>query len=162
MADHSTSESAAVWEAPDPRPSAYRLGEDQIATRELARKFADREFSSKTREWDREDCPLPTEARLAMAGLDLIGIALPPEIGGAGRPLLDALIVLEEIAKVCQLAAWPVFEACVGAARVIELCGSPEQVARFLPGWYAGKKSLRCQSPNQRQGQPPQISRLRR
>jgi butyryl-CoA dehydrogenase len=142
MADDSTSESAAVREAPDPRPSAYRLSADQIAMRELARKFADREFSSKTREWDREDCPLPTEARLAMARLDLIGIALPPEIGGAGRPLLDALIVLEEIAKVCQLAAWPVFEACTGAARVIELCGSPEQVARFLPAVVRGQEVI--------------------
>jgi butyryl-CoA dehydrogenase len=110
--------------------------------RELARKFADREFSSKAREWDREDCPLPTEARLAMAGLDLIGIALPAEIGGAGRPLLDALIVLEQIAKVCQLAAWPVFEACTGAARVIELCGSPEQVARFLPAVVRGQEVI--------------------
>jgi alkylation response protein AidB-like acyl-CoA dehydrogenase len=142
MADDSTADGVAVREAPARQPSAHEMSADQIAMKELARKFADREFSSSAGEWERENCPLPTEARLAMAGLDMIGIALPPEVGGAGRPLIDALIVLEEIAKVCQLAAWPVFEASTGAARVIELCGSPEQVARFLPAVARGQEVI--------------------
>jgi alkylation response protein AidB-like acyl-CoA dehydrogenase len=142
MADDTTAEAAAVREAPAPGSSPYQLSADQIAMRALARKFADREFSSRAAEWERENCPLPADARLAMAGLDLIGIALPPEAGGAGRPLIDALIVLEEFAKVSQLAAWPVFEASTGAARVIELCGSPEQVARFLPPVVRGQEVI--------------------
>jgi butyryl-CoA dehydrogenase len=139
MADDSISGATAAGEAP---PSAFQLSADQIAMRELARGFAEREFSSLARQWEREDCPLPAQARLAMAGLDLVGITLPPEVGGAGRPLIDALIVLEEIAKVCQLAAWPVFEATTGAARVIELCGSPEQAARFLPAVARGQEVI--------------------
>jgi alkylation response protein AidB-like acyl-CoA dehydrogenase len=126
--------------AEDSQP--YGLTSDQLAMRDLARKYAAKEFSAKVREWDREDRPLPVEARLAMAEVDVIGIALPLEVGGAGRPLLDALIVLEEIAKVCQLAAWPVFEACTGAARVIELCGTPEQAARFLPAVASGREVI--------------------
>jgi alkylation response protein AidB-like acyl-CoA dehydrogenase len=119
--------------------TAYGLTEDQIALRELARKFAREQFAGKALEWDRADRALSAEARQALARVDLIGICLPAEVGGMGRPLVDALIVIEEIAKVCQLAAWPVFEACTGAARVIELCGTPEQAARFLPAVAAGR-----------------------
>jgi alkylation response protein AidB-like acyl-CoA dehydrogenase len=120
-------------------PLICLLTEDQVAIRDLARTVAEREFSSKAQEWDREDRALPEEARLGLARLDLIGITLPTELGGSGRPLLDGLVALEEIAKVCQLAAWPVFEACTGAARVIELCGTPEQRARFLPAVASGE-----------------------
>src|ERR1700691_579180 len=120
-------------------PLICSLTEDQVAIRDLARTVAEREFFSKAQEWDREDRALPEEARLGLARLDLIGITLPTELGGSGRPLLDGLVALEEIAKVCQLAAWPVFEACTGAARVIELCGTPEQRARFLPAVASGE-----------------------
>jgi butyryl-CoA dehydrogenase len=58
---------------------------------------------------------------------------LPEEHGGGGRPLLDALIVIEEVAKISQLAAFPIFEASTGPARVIDLFGTEEQKARFLP-----------------------------
>lgn len=120
-------------------PLTCLLTEDQVAIRDLARTVAEREFSSKAIEWDREDRALPMEVRLGLARLDMIGITLPTEVGGSGRPLLDGLVALEEIAKVCQLAAWPVFEACTGAARVIELCGTPEQQAQFLPAVASGE-----------------------
>src|ERR1700722_4392301 len=108
---------SSAGEDPGEREVLLRLSKDQTILRDLARDFAEREFSSKARTWDRENSPLPTEARLAMAGLDFTGIPLPAEIGGLARPLIDGLIVLEEIAKVCQLAAWPIFEATTGAAR---------------------------------------------
>jgi butyryl-CoA dehydrogenase len=134
--------SSANENADDPEGSLPWLGQDQAVLRDLARKFAEREFSAKALQWDREGCPLPVESRLAMAALDLVGITLPTEVGGSARPLLDGLIVLEEIAKVCQLAAWPIFEASTGAARVIELCGTPEQVARFLPPVASGQEVI--------------------
>jgi alkylation response protein AidB-like acyl-CoA dehydrogenase len=126
----------------DDRSSAFRLTEDQAAIRDLARSVAQKEFAPRVREWDRDNSPLPAEVRLALGELDLIGISLPEDVGGSGRPLLDALIVLEEIAKVCQLAAWPVFEASSGAARVVDLCGTPEQRRRLLPSVVSGKNVI--------------------
>jgi alkylation response protein AidB-like acyl-CoA dehydrogenase len=140
MADHSGGQAASP--VPVTHQTAYGLSEDQIALRDLVRTFAHREFAAKALEWDRADRPLPAQARHALAQVDLIGVSLPSEVGGMGRPLADALIVIEEIAKVCQLAAWPVFEACTGAARVIELCGTPEQAARFLPAVAAGREVI--------------------
>ena len=55
---------------------------------------------------------------------------------------MDALVVIEEIAKTCQLAAFPIFEASTGPARVIELLGSPTQKERFLPPVAAGDKTI--------------------
>lgn len=58
------------------------------------------------------------------------------------RPLLDALIALEELAKASPIAAWPVFEAATGPARVIEQFGTEEQRQRLLPPIVAGEKTL--------------------
>jgi butyryl-CoA dehydrogenase len=52
------------------------------------------------------------------------------------------LIVIEEIAKTCQLAAFPIFEANTGPARVIDLFGSEEQRSRFLPPVIRGEKTI--------------------
>lgn len=93
-------------------------------------------------QWDLDGSFLPDEERRRLAGLDLLGITLPTKYGGSGRPLLDALIVIEEIAKVCQLAAFPVFEATVGPARVIELFGTEDQKSRLIPPVVRGEKTI--------------------
>src|SRR5262249_28068469 len=59
-----------------------------------------------------------------------------------GRPLIDALIVIEELAKASPVAAWPVFEASTGPARVLQLFGSEEQRRRFLPAVAAGETTI--------------------
>ena len=107
----------------------------------VARVAADR-YAAKAREWDEQRAPLPLEERKFLADLGLLAITLPEEHGGAGRPLADALIVIEELAKVCPVAAWPVFEACTGPARVIHLFGTPEQQARLLPPVISGDMTL--------------------
>ena len=90
----------------------------------------------------REALFLPDEERKRLASLDLLGITLPEEHGGGGRPLLDALLVIEEVAKVSQLAAFPIFEASTGPARVVELFGTEEQRARFLPRVVQGDVTI--------------------
>ncbi len=43
-----------------------------------------------------------------------LGINLPEQYGGHGLSHLDAVIVLEEFAKVSPAVAFPVFESCFG------------------------------------------------
>ncbi|GAA5063587.1 butyryl-CoA dehydrogenase [Thermocatellispora tengchongensis] len=119
-----------------------RLDPDQLALREMAAKLAAERFAPHAREWDHGRTPLPAAERRKLAELGLLGITVPQQYGGEGRPLLDALIVLEELAKASPVAAWPVFEACTGPARVIELFGTEEQRARLLPPIVAGEKTL--------------------
>jgi butyryl-CoA dehydrogenase len=74
--------------------------------------------------------------------LGLLGITLPEEHGGGGRDLVDALLVIEELAKVCMPAAFAVFEASTGPARVIDLFGTDDQKERFLRPISAGDMTL--------------------
>jgi alkylation response protein AidB-like acyl-CoA dehydrogenase len=119
-----------------------RLADEQKALRELAAGVARERFAPLAQEWDRDHAFLPDEERAHLGSLDLLGITLPEAYGGGGRPLAEALMVIEEIAKVCQLAAFPVFEASTGPARVIDLFGTDDQKERFLPPVARGEATI--------------------
>ncbi len=120
----------------------FGLTEDQIELRSVVRKLAKEVYEPRAAGWDATSAHLPASERTRLARLDLLGVTLPQEYGGSGRPLLDALIVIEEIAKSCQLAAFPIFEASTGPARVIDLFGSENQKAQFLPAVARGEKTI--------------------
>jgi butyryl-CoA dehydrogenase len=122
--------------------SAFRLSQEQEALRELAGRVARDVYEPLAQTWDRDNAFLPDAERKRLADLGLMGITIPEEFGGGGRPLLDALLVIEEIAKSCQLAAFPIFEANTGPARVIGLFGTAEQKQRFLPPVARGEKTI--------------------
>ena len=120
----------------------FALSEEQLALRELAADVARDRFAAHALEWDRASAFFPAEERARLGELDLLGITLPTEHGGGGRPLLDALVVIEEVAKVSQIAAFPIFEASTGPARVVELHGTDDQKAQFLPPVARGEKTI--------------------
>lgn len=120
----------------------FQLSEEQVLLRETATRVAREVYAPAALEWDRNRTFLPDTERKRLAELGFLGIALPVEHGGSGAPLLDALIVIEELAKECQLAAFQVFEANTGPARVIDLFGTEEQKARLLPPIISGDVTL--------------------
>jgi alkylation response protein AidB-like acyl-CoA dehydrogenase len=120
----------------------YDLLDEQLDLREMTARVARERHAPHVQEWDRERMVLPDEERRQLADLGLIGMTLPEEYGGGGRPLLDALIVIEELAKISMMGAWPVFEGCTGPARVVELFGTAEQKQRLLPPVIAGEKTI--------------------
>ena len=118
------------------------LSDEQEQLKELTRKVGNELYAAKATEWDMTSTAFPVEERRRLAGLGLVGVTIPEEYGGSGRPLLDALVVIEELAKACPLAAWPTFEASTGPARVIELFGTEEQRRRFLPPVAEGEVTI--------------------
>ena len=118
------------------------LNDEQLQLREMAAKLAADRYAPRAQEWDREGMSLPADERQRLADLGLLGITLPEEHGGGGRPLLDALVVLEELAKVSMAPAWPVFEAATGPVRVVQLFGTEEQQARFIPPVVRGESTI--------------------
>ena len=118
------------------------LTEEQVAVRDMASRLASDVYRPKAIEWDQSHAPFPKEERRRLADLGLLGLCLPEEYGGSGADLIDALIVIEELAKECQLAAFYVFEANTGPARVIDLFGTDEQKARILPPIISGEKVM--------------------
>lgn len=118
------------------------LEPDQLELRSVVAKVAADRYAPNARRWDAERRPLDVAERKYLAGLGLLGMTIPEEYGGGGRPLIDALIALEELAKASPIAAWPVFEACTGPARVIDQFGTQEQKRRLLPPVVAGEKTI--------------------
>src|SRR6266550_8347830 len=100
------------------------------ALAELARSLASQRYAPQAAEWDAARTAFPREERKYLGSLGLLGICLPERFGGGGAPLKDALVVIEELAKECRPAAFQVFEANTGPARVLALLGSEELQVR--------------------------------
>jgi alkylation response protein AidB-like acyl-CoA dehydrogenase len=118
------------------------LTPEQRQLRDLAADVARTVYRPHAAQWDAERTPLPEPEVRRLADLGFLGIAIAEEYGGAGGTLLDALIVIEELAKECRSAAFQVFEANVGPARVIEFFGSEAQKKGYLPRVVSGEVTM--------------------
>lgn len=117
----------------------FTLTEDQAALQETARKFAQSELPEVARLCEAENKPVPPEMLRRYAEMGFLGINSAPEHGGMGLGALDALIVLEEFAKISSAVAFPVFEASVGPVRIVERFGTPELAGRIVPASLRGE-----------------------
>jgi alkylation response protein AidB-like acyl-CoA dehydrogenase len=78
----------------------FELTEVQRDIRSMTREFALKELTPFARKWD-EEHQWPTEAVAKLAELSLMGIAVPPEWGGAGLDSLSYALAMEEISRGC-------------------------------------------------------------
>lgn len=84
----------------------------------------------------------PWENLKDLAGLGILGMAVPEEYGGLGLSVLDTALVLEEIAKGCYVTAMAVMGE-VGVQTKIIAEFAPESVKRrLLPGVCSGDTIL--------------------
>lgn len=116
----------------------FRLTEDQQALQETARRFAREELTALADKLEAEDEPVPLAMRHRFAEMGFLGINMPEAYGGLGLGHLDALIVLEEVAKVSPAVAFPIFEACVGPVRTVVEFGSDALKRHVLPKVVSG------------------------
>lgn len=117
----------------------FTLTDDQVGIQEAARKFATENLRPLARELEASAEPVPAEWLAKYAELGFLGVNLPEEYGGAGLSHLDALLVLEEFAKISSAVAMPVFEASFGPILAIERFGSETLKHRVLPRVCAGE-----------------------
>ena len=120
----------------------YGLTADQAEFQQAAARVARELYGPKAAEWDRESSDFPGEERRRLGELGYLGIALPELYGGGGAPVVDALIAIEELAKVCRPAAFQVFESNTGPAQVVAQLGTEAQRAKFLPPVIKGDASM--------------------
>jgi butyryl-CoA dehydrogenase len=76
------------------------LTEEQRQVRDLCREFAERELKPNARRWDR-DHEFPRAAVRQLAEMGLLGVAVPPEWGGAGMDNVSYALAMEEISAGC-------------------------------------------------------------
>jgi alkylation response protein AidB-like acyl-CoA dehydrogenase len=117
-------------------------GTSEQAVRELAASVARDRYAPRAAGWDAERIAFPHEERRYLGSLGFLGISLPEEHGGSGRPLADSLIVIEELARHCRPAAFQVFEANTGPAQVVNLLGTQRQKEALLPPVVSGEATI--------------------
>jgi alkylation response protein AidB-like acyl-CoA dehydrogenase len=75
------------------------LSDEQLAIRELARDFADREIRPVVMQYD-ESQEFPAEIFSKMAELGFLGVMVPTELEGSGLGAMEFSLIVEEIARV--------------------------------------------------------------
>jgi alkylation response protein AidB-like acyl-CoA dehydrogenase len=121
--------------------AGFGLSEEQMALRAAAAEVA-AQYAPMAEQWDRDREEFPNDERRKLGSLGYLGISLPEEHGGGGAPILDALIAVEELAKVCRPAAFQVFESNTGPARVVAEIGTERQKEKYLPSIISGDASM--------------------
>lgn len=117
----------------------FSLSEEQRALQDSARRFARSELGPLAAEVEQSAHPVPRDWMKRYAELGFLGVNTREEHGGLGLPLLDALLVMEEFAKVSVGVAFPVFECCAGPVRIVEALGQPALAQRVVPQVVAGE-----------------------
>ena len=78
----------------------FKYTEDQIALRRAVREWAQSYLAPKAEEIDVNN-RFPTETIKALGEQDLMGLAYPEELGGAGYDAISEAIAMEEISAAC-------------------------------------------------------------
>jgi alkylation response protein AidB-like acyl-CoA dehydrogenase len=102
------------------------LSQDEIELQARARAFAADVAWPRAAAIDRdEEYPWDIVKALAQAGF--CGMTVPTALGGQGRSFLDAVLVIEEIAKACTVTSRIVVETNMGAISTVMAYGSELQ-----------------------------------
>ncbi|HEV8475107.1 MAG TPA: acyl-CoA dehydrogenase family protein [Methylomirabilota bacterium] len=117
----------------------FELTSAQQALRQRARDLADRVFAERAARWDAaEEYPWENVKDLVAAGF--MGLTVPTAYGGGGRPLLDVVLVIEEIARACGITGRIVVEGNLGTVGALNAYGTDAQKRRWFPWVLEGDK----------------------
>lgn len=117
----------------------FRLTPEQEQLREAARRFVQAELPELARKLEDTNEAVPRDMLRRYAELGFLGINLPTEFGGHGASHLDAVLVLEEFAKVSPAVAFPVFESCFGPILAIARLAPDGLRRKLVPAVCAGE-----------------------
>lgn len=126
----------------------YQLSEAQLALQMRARTLAQEQFAKRAAEVDRTEAyPWDNVRLLRDAGF--MGMTIPKAYGGRSLSYLDAVIVIEEMAKACATMGRITVEANMGAIGAIMQYGTEQQKRIAAECVLAGDKPAICISePN--------------
>jgi 3-sulfinopropanoyl-CoA desulfinase len=117
----------------------YPLTSEQIELQRAVLRLADSEFRACAAGWDeREEYPWSNVERLVADGL--MGMTVPREYGGSGRSVLDAILCIEAVARVCGITGRILVDSNFGPVGVIVHYGTAEQKRTYLGKVLRGDK----------------------
>ena len=119
------------------------LSPDERELRDYARAFADRVVRPRAAAIDRDE-QYPWDIVKALGEAGFLGMTLPTALGGQGRSYLDAVLVIEEMAKACTVTARIVVETNMGAISTVMAYGTEAQKQLAARLVLAGDKPAIC------------------
>jgi acyl-CoA dehydrogenase len=113
--------------------------EERAAIRDAVRALCDKFDDAYWAERDRSGT-FPLEFHQAFARAGWLGIAMPPEQGGAGLGITEAAIMMQTVANSAGVfAACSTLHINIFGPHPIVVHGTPEQKARWLPPLISGE-----------------------
>jgi alkylation response protein AidB-like acyl-CoA dehydrogenase len=110
----------------------FELTAAEQALRARARELADGVFRERAARWDVEESyPWDNVKDLVRAGF--MGITIPRAYGGPGGSVLDVLLVVEQVARVCGVTARIIVEGSLGVVGALTAYGTEAQKRRYFP-----------------------------
>jgi butyryl-CoA dehydrogenase len=110
----------------------FQLTPAQRELRDRVRRFAEAELRPLAATWDEEE-RFPDSTVKRCAELGLFGLTVPRAYGGQGLGPVEAILVIEELARACANTAEVVFDGLIGPVQVVTHFGTEAQRQRILP-----------------------------
>lgn len=118
----------------------FKISEEQRAFVDTVRKVCQKEFAPRAIKY--LDGTWPAENMRRLAEIGVLGMAVPQQYGGSGLGILDTVLVLEEIGKVCYVTAMAALGEVGTQTRVIATY-APESIReKILPRVATGEAIL--------------------
>ena len=117
---------------------SFRLTPELESFRAEVREFAEKEFAAKAAYWDEAE-EFPEENRRILAERGYLGLLIPKAYGGREAALIQSVLFVEEMGRVCFNTTTICQIAIHGPTRAIAVLGTEEQKRRFLPAAARGE-----------------------
>jgi alkylation response protein AidB-like acyl-CoA dehydrogenase len=124
--------------SPDVWPYSAFLTEEHQAIREMVRDFATSEIAPIAAQVDKA-ASFPEQNFKGLGKLDLLGLLVPTEYGGAGADYRSYAIAVEEIGRACGSTGLSYAAHCSLGTNPIKLFGTEEQKKKYLPKLASGE-----------------------
>ena len=108
----------------------FFLTDAQRTLQSRARAFAAATVAPRAAETDRLE-RYPTDSVAGMTRAGFMGLTIPRDLGGPGGGLLDACLVIEEMAAVCGTTGRIAVEANMGALGAVLRHGARKRAQRY-------------------------------
>jgi alkylation response protein AidB-like acyl-CoA dehydrogenase len=119
------------------------LSTEELALAARAGAFSRSAARPRAAAIDRDE-QYPWDIVRALTDAKFVGMTIPPAYGGQGRSLLDAVLVVEEMAKSCTVTARIVVETNMGAISTIIAYGTEAQKRLAADLVLVGDKPAIC------------------
>ena len=116
----------------------FHLSKEQLMLQKMYRDFAENEVKPLAEHTDETE-EFPVENVKKMAKLGMMGIYFPKKYGGAGGTVLDYVMAVEEMSKVCGTTGVIISAHTSLCAAPIYENGTEEQKMKYMPKLCSGE-----------------------